>query len=109
MVLPREGQEGGQVFGAKLDALDRGAVRGQAFLGDASIAGRAPKASDVGRLRQLPNQGVFAAARANDQNLHRGDSSRNRQERQRKYAKFLLDICPGSCKRNGSLINEHRI
>ena len=70
-VLPGEGQEGGQVFGAKLDALDRGAVLCQAFLGDASIAGRAPEAGDVGRLRQLPNQGVFAAARANDQNLHR--------------------------------------
>ena len=71
VVLPGEGQEGGQVFGAKVDALDQGAVLGQAFLRDAGIAGRAPEAGDVGRLRQLPNQGVFAAAGANDQNLHR--------------------------------------
>ena len=73
VVLPGEGMEGGQVFRAEVDALDRGAVLCQAFLRDAGVAGRAPEAGNVRRLRQLPNQGVLAAAGADDQNLHRRD------------------------------------
>ena len=76
-VFPGKGLKGGQVFRAKADALDEGAVLCEAFLCDARVAGGAPEAGDVGGLRQLPNQGVLAAARANDQNLHRRDSIRN--------------------------------
>ena len=72
-LLLGEGQQAGQVFGAEVDALDQGAVLRQAFLGDAGIAGRAPEAGDVRRLRQFPDQGVLAAAGADDQNLHRRD------------------------------------
>ena len=69
-VLPGEGAQAGQVFGAELDALDRRAVLCEAFLRDAGIAGRAPQSGDVRRLRQLPDQRVLAAAGADNQDLH---------------------------------------
>ena len=67
MLLPGKGQQGGQVVGAEVDALHRVAAFCEAFLRYAGVAGRAPKPGDVRRLCQLPNQGVLAAAGANDQ------------------------------------------
>ena len=107
LLLLGEGEQRGQIFRAEVDAFDRGAVPGQPFLRDAGVARGAPQLRDVRRLRQLPNQGVFASARADDQNLHRRRLNQEPAGAQKQIATFLLDICPGSCKRNCSLTNEH--
>ena len=46
-LLLREGAQAGQILRAEVDALDRRAVLGQAFLGDAGVARRAPHLRDV--------------------------------------------------------------
>jgi hypothetical protein len=65
-----EFQQSGQVFGAQADALDGFVIAGEAFLGHPGVTGRAPHTGEVRRLRQFPNQGVLATARADDQQFH---------------------------------------
>jgi hypothetical protein len=43
------------------------------FPSDARISRRAIELINPGRLRQFPNQGVFASARTNHEDLHHGD------------------------------------
>jgi len=55
-------QQSRQVFGSGVDAFDRRLIFYEAFFCDARIARRTPHLSDVGRLRELPNEGVLTPA-----------------------------------------------
>ena len=65
----REREQLRQIFRADVHAFDRRAVFGEAFLRDAGVARRAPHLRDVRRLRQFPDQRVFAPARTDDENV----------------------------------------
>ena len=66
----REGEQLGQIFRADVDAFDQCAVFGEPFLRDAGVARRAPHLRGVRRLRQFPDQRVFASARTDDEEFH---------------------------------------
>src|ERR1019366_6047107 len=59
-----------QILRAEIHTLDQRRIFGESFLCDARIARRAPHLRDVRRLRQFPNQRVFASARTDDENFH---------------------------------------
>jgi hypothetical protein len=75
----------------------------RAFLCDAGVAGRAPHLRDVRRLRQFPNQRVFASARTDDQNFHTGTISLSvfADIRRRVIAKNRESISMRSLHQNG--------
>ena len=66
-----KGEQSRQIFRLNVDALDGRTVAGRTLPGDARVARRAPQFRDARRLREFPNQRVFAPAGANDQNFHR--------------------------------------
>ncbi len=70
LVFACEREKGGQVIRGDGRALNRGAVAGEAFAGDAGVARGAEQFCNARRLGQFPNQGMLASARADDQNIH---------------------------------------
>ena len=69
-LLLREGEQLRQIFRAELTHSTSCAVFRESFLRDAGVARRAPHLRDVRRLRQFPDQRVFASARTDDENFH---------------------------------------
>ena len=70
LVVAGEREQCRQILRADADALDRRAVGRERLAADTGIAGGAPHLLGTGGLCQFPNQGVFAAASADHQNLH---------------------------------------
>jgi hypothetical protein len=70
LVLLCEREQLRQILGADADAFDRRLILRKSLFSDTRVAGRAPHARDVRRLRQLPHQSVLTSARTDDQNIH---------------------------------------
>ena len=83
----REREEFRQIIRAEIDASDNGIVFREPFLRDAGVARRAPHLRGVRRLREFPDQRVFASARTDDKDFHVKAGRRLRRSPRRSNAK----------------------
>ena len=66
-MLLREGEQRREIIRVDGKAFHGHAILRQSLAGDARVAGRAAHLRDARRLRELPDEGVFASAAADDE------------------------------------------